>query len=641
MGKSTMTNGNKTTKETSRLGYLIYGVALAMAFFQLYSSAVRTITPILLQNIHIAFAYSLIFLTAIYKAARSSHPLIKRVIYATLLVISLVATTYIHLNYDNLIMNVGMAGPVDILIGILLVIVTLESTRSSFGLPIVILTLVCIAYMFAGPHLPGILYHGGFSLRRVVSTLTISFGGMYGSLLGVSATFLALFMLFGGILGKSGAGEFFMDLAMGIGGKTKAGPALAAVISSGLMGSINGSAVANVATTGTFTIPMMKDRGYEPEFAGAVEATASTGGMLLPPVMGVGAFIMAELTGISYGRICVAALIPALLYYLLCGAAVIFHSNKLNLKKMNAADIPSVGRTFKKGFYYLIPIVVIVYYMSQGYSVTKSAIAGITTQIAIIILKAFIGAPSNLLRLKCWKPLLDGLVDGIQSVIGVAVTLACVGMMVDCIVSTGLAHRLVIMVLTIGKNDPLMSLIITMLIALFFGMGVPTTASYILLATMAAPALVEAGLPLLPVHLFCYYFTIIGSVTPPVGNAAIVASRMAGANYNKTCYYAVLLALSGFLLPFLFVFRPELLMQGDILAILDVTLTCTLGLLALAAFFERWLLISTTLPEQIVLFAAASMLIYPSPLWLSAIGVALVCMVIVFQRKKRSAIAGI
>jgi TRAP transporter 4TM/12TM fusion protein len=634
-----MAEGNNFEK-TSRLGILIYVLAVVMALFQLYSSAVRTITPILLQNIHIAFAYTLIFLTAIDKAGKRPHPFLVRTIYSTLLVMALGATTYIHFNYDSLIMNVGIAEPTDIFIGILLVIVTLESTRSSFGLPIAVLTVVCIAYMFGGPYFPGILYHGGFSLRRVVSTLTISFGGMYGSLLGVSATFLALFMLFGGILGKSGAGEFFMDLAMGIGGRTKAGPALAAVISSALMGSINGSAVANVATTGTFTIPMMKERGYEPEFAGAVEATASTGGMILPPIMGVGAFIMADLTGISYGRICMAALIPALLYYLLCGAAVIFHSNKLNLKKADVSNIPSVGKTFANGFYYLIPVVVIICYMSWGYSVTKSAIAGISTQIAIIILKTLITHPSNLFCFEGWRPLFDGLVDGVHSVVGVAVTLACVGMMVDCIVATGLAHRLVILVLTLGQNNPLASLLITMLIALFFGMGVPTTASYILLATMAVPALIQAGLPKLPVHLFCYYFTIIGNVTPPVGNAAIVASRMAGANYNKTCYYAILLSLSGFLLPFLFVFRPELLLQGNILSILDVTLTCTLGLLALGAFFERWFLVHTTSLEQIMLFAAAVMLIYPAPLWLSAIGIVILGSVTASQRKKHR-IAGL
>lgn len=606
-----------------------------MAFFQLYSSTVRTITPTLLQNMHIAFAYAIIFLSAIEKASDSASGKITKIFYGALLILALGATAYIHIYYDDLIFNVGMAEPRDILVGIVLILVTLEATRSSFGMAIPLLTIICIIYMFIGPRLPGIFYHGGFSLRRVVSTLTISFGGMYGSLLSASASFIALFMLFGGLLGKSGASQFFMDMAMGIGGKTKAGPALAAVISSGLMGSINGSAVANVVTTGVFTIPMMKDRGYEPHFAGAVEATASTGGMLLPPVMGVGAFIMAELTGISYAKICAAAATPAILYYILCGASVIFHSSRLNLKQMSVEELPSVRKTFKHGFYYLLPIIVIIWYMSIGYSVSKSALAGIKIQFAIFFFKLLLTTPKRLLTAEAWKNIGDGLVDGVKSIVGVAATLACVGIMVDCIVCTGLAHRLVIIVLALGRSEPVYSLVITMVIALVFGMGVPTTASYILLATMAAPALVEAGLPLLGVHLFCYYFTVIGAVTPPVGNAAIVASRMAGANYNKTCFSAVKLALSGFVLPFIFVLRPAMLMQGSLFEILEVSLTAAVGLVALSAFFECWLLVKATVIEEILLLIAAVLLVYPSPLWISGAAL-LIFAFVIFSQKKRA-----
>lgn len=616
---------------------LIYIISFAMAIFQLYASTVRTITPTLLQNMHIAFAYVIIFLTAIQKASDTTIGRISKIIHLVLLAAAVAATAYIHINYENLILNVGMAEPVDIFIGFILIIVTLEATRSSFGLPIPLLTVICIIYMFAGPYLPGILYHGGFSFNRVVSTLTISFSGMYGSLLGVSATFVALFMLFGGLLGKSGAGKFFMDLAMGIGGRTKAGPALAAVISSGLMGSINGSAVANVATTGVFTIPLMKERGYEPHFAGAVEATASTGGMLLPPVMGVGAFIMAELTGIPYARICAGALIPALLYYLLCGTSVVLHSNRLNLKQFDNSELPSIRQTLKHGFYYLFPIIAIVWCMCLGYSVSKSALAGIKILFLIFVLKILFDSPRKLLNPKSWKAVSDGLVDGIKSLVGVAATLACVGLMVNCIVSTGLAHRLVIIVLNLGHNNKIASLFITMLIALVFGMGVPTTASYILLATMAAPALVQAGLPLLGVHLFCYYFTIIGAVTPPVGNASIVASRLAGADYNKTCICAVKLALSGFILPFIFVLKPAMLMDGSLFEILEVTLTTAFGLIALSALLERWLLVRNSLTDDFLLAAVAVILIYPSPLWCSVMALVLFYLVLYNQKKRKPA----
>ena len=277
--------------------------------------------------------------------------------------------------------------------------------------------------------------------------------------------------------------------------------------------------------------------------------------------------------------------------------------------------------------------------MCLGYSVSKSALAGIKILFLIFVLKILFDSPRKLLNPKSWKAVSDGLVDGIKSLVGVAATLACVGLMVNCIVSTGLAHRLVIIVLNLGHNNKIASLFITMLIALVFGMGVPTTASYILLATMAAPALVQAGLPLLGVHLFCYYFTIIGAVTPPVGNASIVASRLAGADYNKPCICAVKLALSGFILPFIFVLKPAMLMDGSLFEILEVTLTTAFGLIALSALLERWLLVRNSLTDDFLLAAVAVILIYPSPLWCSVMALVLFYLVLYNQKKRKPAVS--
>jgi TRAP transporter 4TM/12TM fusion protein len=613
-----------------KLRKAIFIICLFMGIFQIITSTFRFLSPIPLQNIHIMIAYVIIFLLAMEKNNKTSSS----IVYTIFILLTLVATIYIHINYENIVQNVGQFSFADYTIGLLLILITLEATRSSFGIAIPLLTIIFLIYMFVGPYLPGILYHGGFSLKRVISTATISFGGMYGTLLNVSATFLALFMIFGGMLGYTGASEFFMNLALAVGGKMRSGPAMAAVISSGLMGSINGSAVANVATTGVFTIPMMKERGYEPHFAGAVEAAASTGGMILPPVMGVGAFVMAELTGISYAKIAGAALIPALLYYLLIGATIVLHSKKLNLKIEQNSNLPPVWKTLKNGFFHFIPIAAIIYCMVKGYSVTKAGLMGIWTEVIIFVAITILKNPKEAFRKERWLPVLEGVVDGMKGLTGIAATLACVGIMVDCIVSSGLAHRLVGIVLSLGGRSQFLSLFITMIIALIFGMGVPTTASYIILSTMAAPALIQAGLPLLSVHLFVYYFTIIGAITPPVGNACIVASKMASANYNKTCFEAIKLSASAFILPFIFVFRPELLAQGSFLEIVEVAFTATIGLIVLSMTFERIMLVETNIFEQILLIGIGLILIYPAPLWLSIIAIIILAGIYLIQKKR-------
>ena len=620
-------------------------LAIVMTLFQIYTSMFRPFSDIILQNYHIALAYTLIFLAAMDSCEGKRGAAIKRILYLAAIIITLVCVVYMVQNYQTLVANVGRVDKAAYIIGALLAIVTLYATYKSFGPAIPILTILFISYMFWGKYVSwNILHHGGFSVKRVISTLNISLGGMYGSMLNVAATYIALFMIFGGLLGKSGAGDFFMDFSLAVGGKTKAGPALAAVMSSALMGSINGSAVANVATTGAFTIPMMKDRGYEPEFAGAVEAVASTGGMILPPVMGVGAFIMADITGITYSRICLYALVPALLYYLLCAVTIIIHSEKLDLEVIKDEHIPSLGKTFKNGFYYLFPIASIIWAMAKGYSVTRAALIGISVQLVIIIAKAFYENRSdvkNVFTAAPWAPVIDGCVDGIKSLIGVSATMACIGMMVDCLVNTGLTNRLMAVIIKLGGNQQLLSLFIVMLVALVLGMGVPTSASYILLATMTASSLVEVGFSLIAVHLFIYYFAIIGAITPPVGNAAIVASKMAKGKYNKTCWHAVKMSAAAFILPFLFAFRNELLLVGSFWSCAEVIGTCTIGLCLLSSVFEKYLLTKSTWFEEGVLLIAAAVLIYPAPLWISLIALAIIAVVIIAQRKRKASLCAL
>ena len=627
-------------KSERSIFHILFAIlAFTMAVFQIYSSLYRPLSDITLQNVHIAFAYTLIFLGSMIDAEGKKFSTLRRVIYGLAIVVSLVCISYMLINQRTLIANIGRQDQSAYVIGALLAIVTLYATYKSFGPAIPILTMIIISYMVWGRYLDSpIFFHGGFSARRIISTLNISFGGMYGTLLNVAATFLALFMIFGGLLGKSGASEFFMKLAMAIGGRTKAGPALAAVIGSALVGSINGSAVANVATTGPFTIRMMKDRGYKPHFAAAVEAVASTGGMFLPPIMGVGAFIMADITGISYARIIFYALVPALLYFLVCTVVVILQSEKLNLSVVSNEDIPPLGKTFREGFFYLFPIIAIIWALVVGYSITRAGLFGIFVLLAIIVIKIFVVNRNdiwNIFRYATWKPLVEGSVDGIRSLIGVSATMACIGMMVDCLINTGLTNRLLAVIVQFGAQQQLMSLLLITIVALVIGAGIPTTATYILLATMAAPPLVEIGFSLISVHLFLYYFALIGSITPPVGNAAIVAAKIGEADYYKTCFVSMKMAAAAFILPFIFIYRNELLMIGYFMDCLDAIVTCAIGLVLLCCFFERFMFIRCTIWEQIALLIASIMLIFPFPLFISGIALMVAIIIAVRQFKAR------
>jgi TRAP transporter 4TM/12TM fusion protein len=615
------------------MGVIITALAVLMSIYQLISNQYVFLTPIEQQNIHLFFALIIIFLSSLFDAIENKKSYIVKMYMTVMILLTIASTIYVHFYYNEIIQRIGLATPIDLICGIMLISIAMEATRLTFGPAIPVLTFLSIVYMFVGPWMPGIFYHGGFSLERTISSLSINLSsGIYGTLLGISSTFVSLFMIFGGLLGKSGGSQFFMDLGMSISGKFRAGPAFAAVVSSGLMGSINGSAVANVATTGVFTIPMMRRRGYSANFAGAVEASASTGGMFLPPIMGIGAFVMAEITGISYVNIALSAAIPGLLYFLLIAVSVHFRSAKLNLQPVEDKSIPSFFETIKDGGIFLIPIILIIVYFIRGYSPIAASIVGIKGLFVVYFARLFFLSPKKILSWEPWKTIIFGLEDGIKSLVGVAAILACIGVMVQAIIVTGLAQRAVALVLSTGENT-LIALLISMATAIFFGLGVPTTASYILLAVLAAPALVQIGLPLLPVHLFLYYFTIMANITPPVGSAAIIATRIAGAQYNKLCFIALRLSLSAIVLPFVFVYRPELLGLGDALKVIEITITAAIGLISVSAFFEGYFIKNTNLIERIILGLIGTFLIMPLRIEFSIGSIFVLLCIAIFQFK--------
>jgi TRAP transporter 4TM/12TM fusion protein len=617
---------------------VIFYLAVIMALFQLNNSIFPGIDPIPLQNMHLMFSFVLIFLVAIKKELLNDKSKYRILWSTAILILAMIATLYIQFNYKEMVQSVGQATKIDLLIGVILLIVTLEATHVTFGKAIPILIVIGIVYMITGPYFSGIFYHGGFSYKRIISTLVTNFSGLYGSLLMTSATYIALFMIFGGLLTTTGAGQFFVDIAMVIGGKYRAGAGLAAIIASALMGMINGSAVAVVATTGVLTIPLMMKRGYKPDFASAISSVASTGGMILPPVMGVGAFIMAELTGNTYARVAYCAIVPAILYYTLCASVVIVRVNKMGIEPLPPEDIPDPKKTIREGILYIVPIIGLIYALSSGYSTSRAALISIALLILVKILKIIVSEPRKILELNNYKSIVEGLAEGGKSCIGIAVTMASVGVLSNTLISTGLANRLISMILQMGSEGAFFSLCITAVLTLILGCGVPTTAAYIVMAMMAAPTLIKIGLPVLGVHLFIFYFAAVANLTPPVAPATIVAARIANSNYVKACGQGMKMCISAFVLPFIFVFREEMLLQGNLFDIINVVGSAFVGLVALSFFMERYIFAKNTILQQIVLAISSVLLILPLQLKYTITALVLVLVIIIWQRRTMKAL---
>lgn len=608
-------------------------LAITMCLYQIGTVVYPLFSPVQHSNVHLSFALALVFLWDFIQ----SESKIRKAVDLILIVLSLCATGYVMVQFDTLITKIGIISQLDVIFGSILLIVCLEATRRTFGIALPIVAVVSILYTKFGYLFPGFFYHAGFEWGRLVASLTTNFTGIYGSILDISATFLVLFMIFGGLLECSGAGQFFINLAMSLGGKTRSGPAQAAVIGSGLVGSINGSAVSNVVTTGVFTIPLMKKCGYAPEVAGAIEAVASTGGMLMPPIMGVAAFVMSGITGIPYGRIALGALIPALLYYFTVGISAHLYACKSGFQPIEKDKIPNLKEVLKEGVHFLIPLFVIVFDMARGMSVTKAGFNGIMALLIVVFLKNSFKNPKYAFSREFWGFLFSGLVSGAKSAMSVAAACAVMGAMSQAIIISGLAFKIVFFIKAVSASSYWIPVLLTVGITLFFGMGVPTTASYVMVAVIGAPALVDLGFSLLSVHLFIYYYAIIANITPPVCAAVMVASRLAGSEYIKTGFTAMRLGIAGLIIPLVFLFHPELLLEGDVWPIITTTVSAFFGMFALSVFFEGYLFKATNIVERFCLLAAGILLTIPGIIT-DLIGFALLIFVTISQRIIRNAL---
>ena len=528
-------------------------------------------------------------------------------------------------------MRPGTVTQMDYIIGLMAILLILEATRRTVGLPITVIAILFMVYALYGPYMPDFIAHRGLSLERLVQTMFFTTEGILGTPLGVSSTFIFIFLLFGAFLVKTGIGEYFNDLAAVVAGKRVGGPAKVAIFSSALQGTISGSSVANVVTSGAFTIPMMKRLGYNKNFAGAVEAASSTGGQLMPPIMGAAAFLMVEFIGggITYWDIAKAAAIPAVLYFAGIWIMTHFEAKRLGLRGLSEDEIPSKKEVLLK-IYLLVPILAIIILLMSNVSVMRAALYSI----AITVLVSAIRKDTRI----SIRDFFDALVDGARTAVPVAVATACAGIIVGVVTKTGLGLKMANSLVSIAKDitshpDLLLflTLLFTMVASLILGMGSPTTANYVITATIAAPALLLMDVPVLSAHLFVFYFGIIADITPPVALAAFAAAGVSGGEPIRTGVISAKLAIAAFIVPYMFVFSPELLMiDASFLEIIWVVLTALCGMIAIGAGMVGYWYRKVHWLERIIAVIAGLMMMYPESMS-DVIGITIFAGLIVLQ----------
>lgn len=591
------------TRKLESIYYIIFtGVAIIFTLFHLYTSGFGLLLSIKQRSFHWLMILVMTFLYfPMTKKSYKNNPSIFDIV---LMILSIISGGYLILNYNSILMRGAIPNSADTIFGISMIILTLEATRRSVGKELLIICLVFILYALFGRYAPGVFAHKGYSFSRLVSQLYLTTEGIFGIPLDVSATYMVLFIIFGAILKETGLDSFFRDVSLAIAGKITGGPAQVAVVASGLFGTINGSATSNVVSTGTFTIPLMKSVGYSPYFAGAVEAVASTGGQLMPPIMGSAAFIMAEVLGIPYLKVALAAVIPAMLYYFSCSIMVYFRAKKLNLRPLRNNEIPSLKEAIKKSGHMLIPIALLITLLMIGRTPLFAAFYSI---IATIVLSYF--KKDTRLNLKKYIAIAESTA---KSMIGVASACAAAGIIIGIVSLTGIGLTLGNNLVQIANGNIIILLILTVLVCLIMGMGVPTTVVYILMATIAAPPLINMGINPLAAHFFVFYFGLLASVTPPVAIAAYAAAGLANASPSKTGWQAFRLALAGFIIPFAFIFSPKLLfIDTNIFDLIIPIITSVIGVISLGASIEGIFLNKMKIIERAVCFIAAICLIIP------------------------------
>lgn len=609
-----------------KMAVFITALAVIWGLFQLYVSSFGVMDAIILRSWHVIFL--LIFAFLLFPARRKTADAWRRWTWwdALCTAAGLFAFGYLIVHYRDIALRGGYLLPMDYVVALVGLLVVFEAARRT-AKSLAILTAIFLLYNFFGVYLPGIFGHVGFSWKRIVEHLFWGGQGLLGIGAGVSATFVFVFILFGAFLKISGFSQFINNLALTIAGQSPGGPAKVAVIASSLMGMVNGSALANVATTGTITIPMMIKTGYKRKFAAAVEATASTGGQFTPPIMGAAGFIMAELLGVPYTTVMIAAIVPAFLYYLSLILIVHFEAKKLGLKGISKDNIPNIKKVLKEDGHLSLPLILLIVLMLMGYTPLFAAVFAIIATVAASWLR-----PHTRMG---WKKIVQAFEEGAQGAVSVGVACVIIGVIVGTVSLTGLGLNFGYGILQLAGDNLLIAALFVLVLSIILGMGVPGVAAYVIVAAVAAPVLIELGVPALAAHMFVLIYACLSNITPPVALSSFVAAGIARANQTETSLVAVQLGLTGFLMPLVFIFQPEVLLGSvPLVDSLLPVLSATLGVVALSAALEGWLLKSMSWFGRGALFVAAYCFFEPS-LLLDGVGIVLLLGLWLWQRMQK------
>ncbi len=626
-------------------------LAVSLSLYQLYTAGIAALTALVQRSIHLGAILSLTFLLKPpFKGARKDKFTFWLCLDWCLVLASAYCTFYICYNLTAIFERQGDWLRSDLVVSIIGTILVLEACRRVIGF---IMTGICAAgiiYAMYGPYMPELIIHKGYSIERIVTTLWLTTEGIFGIPIGVAATFVFVFVLFGAILETTGGGAFFIDLAYSLTGRFSGGPAKTAVIASGFMGSVSGSAVGNVVATGSFTIPMMKKVGYRPHVAGAIEAAASTGGQLMPPIMGAGAFLMAEFTNTSYLTIIKVALIPAIMYYITVILFVHYEAQKFGLKGQPKESLPRIMNVIKKGLHFIIPVGILIYVLMSNYSPMMAGFVAVMSTLATSLIANTVRWGVDVSRLPRgdsqrislgrfglneFQLLIRALENGAKNAIMVSVACAAAGIIVGMVTLTGMGLKFSSLVLDLSYGIKVLAILLIGAASLVLGMGLPVTASYIVLATLAGPALMDMGVPIMVAHMIVFWYSQDANVTPPVSLASFAGAGVAGANPMRTAFTSWKLAKGLYIIPIIMAYRPLLgmgkgyeLMHWEVGLAMLIT---TLGLIAFASALERYFLRKATWPETILLWLAAAGLFWPA-YWADLAGIIIFAGAVLLQK---------
>ena len=609
--------------------WVVTFLGVSLTVFHLYTAYFGTLPSQKQGAIHLGTALGVIFL--LYPIKKGMLKVQNAIPWYDILLAFLAMYVTYHkiIFYDSILQSrISGYSTIDIIISLLGILLVLEATRRTVGLPIVIVASVAILYAIFGNFVPTqILSHPGFSVDRTATALWYKESGIFGTPIQISAKFIFLFLFFGVMLVQTNIGKFFNDLAFALTGRYTGGTAKTAVVASALQGSVSGSSVGNTVATGSFTIPMMKNAGFKPEFAGATEAAASTGGQIMPPMMGAAAFIMMEYLGVSYGTIMLAALIPAMLYFTGIFIGTHFEAKKLKIHGLPKSQLPSFRKLMKKNWFMLFPLIVIIATIMYGFTPQRAALFG--------IIAAFLVSLIRKETRMSFRKTINVLEQGTRVALPVIAAVATAGVIAGVVSMTGLGSKFAAGVIELSNGYLILALIFTMIACLILGMGLPTTANYVVTATIAAPVLInEFGVAPIAAHLFVFYFGIAADITPPVCLAAYAGAGIAGANPFKTGVIAVKLAIAAFIVPFIFIYNPILVMvDAEPTMLIFSVVTAVIGMVAVSSSMIGYFVRNSMIWERLVLFVAGIMLILPE-ITTAIIGIVLIVAIWFIQNRR-------